>query len=78
MWWIGELGSTIGAWLSGEGRLIPLLVAWWEVATGQVCGADRVGLLRDEVTEAYLGREAERVGRRRREVECRSGGEIGV
>ena len=35
-----ELGRVLAAWLRGEGDLAGLLVAWWEVASGQVLVED--------------------------------------
>lgn len=31
-----ELWAVIRAWLAGEGDLVGLLVAWYQVVTGQV------------------------------------------
>jgi hypothetical protein len=33
---MGELAQVLWAWVSGEGDLIGLLKAWYEVVTGQV------------------------------------------
>jgi len=39
-WLIWELAHVFAAWLHGEGNLAGLLVAWWEIASGQVLVED--------------------------------------
>ena len=37
---VGELAQVLWAWVTGEGNLIGLLVAWWQVVSAQVAMGD--------------------------------------
>jgi hypothetical protein len=39
-WLLWELSQVLVAWWRGEGDLAGLLLAWWEVASGQVVVED--------------------------------------